>query len=178
MASVPVLALNMESRMASQLTDRTQRFLKTIGATLVVSLLVAFGQPPAGAVELNSSVTVKADQATLVALEGEPDTVVIGNALFADITLEKGMIFIHGRQFGTTNVIVLDKENQKLAEFELHVVRGGTQNLTIYKAGAAYSHVCAPVCEKALQVGDAADHFDSVNSAMSTKLGLSMGAGQ
>lgn len=164
--------------MPNQFTDHVQRFLKTIGVTLVVALLVAFGQAPVGAAELDSSVTVKADQATLVALEGEPATVVIGNALFADITLKKGMIFIHGRQFGTTNVIVLDKENDKLAEFELHVVRGGSQNLTIYKAGSAYSHVCAPVCEKALQVGDNAEHFDSVNSAMSTKLGLSMGAGK
>lgn len=172
-----VPALHMEIRMPSQFTDRAQRFLKMIGIALVVPLLVTFAQAPGGAVELGSSVTVKADQATLVALEGDPATVVIGNALFADITLKKGMIFIHGRQFGTTNVIVLDKDNTKLAEFELHVVRGGSHNLTIYKAGSAYSHVCAPVCEKALQVGDAADHFDSVNSAMSTKLGLSMGAG-
>lgn len=163
--------------MPSQITNRAGRFLKMIGVVLVVPVLTVLGQAPAGAIELNSSVTVKADHATLVALEGDPATVVIGNALFADITLKKGMIFIHGRQFGTTNVIVLDKENTELANFELHVVRGGSQNLTIYKAGSAYSHVCAPVCESALQVGDAAEHFNNVNSAMSTKMGISMGAG-
>ena len=167
--------------MIGQTTNRAVRFLMRIGVALVVPVGAVLGQisaVPVAAAGLDSSITVKADQATLVALEGEPATVVIGNALFADITLKKGMIFIHGRQFGTTNVIVLDKENSKLAEFELHVVRGGSQNLTIYKAGSAYSHVCAPVCEKALQVGDNAEYFANVNSAMSTKLGLSMGVGK
>jgi len=178
MASMLVLALNMEVRMPSQTTNRTRRFLKMTGVALVVPLLAALGQAPLAAAETDSSITVKADQATLVALQGDPATVVIGNALFADVSLKKGMIVIHGRQFGTTNVIVLDKDSTELAHFELHVVRGGSQNLTIYKAGSAYSHVCAPVCESALQVGDNADHFNNVNSAMSTKLGLSMGAGK
>ena len=178
MASMLVLALNMEVRMPSQTTNRARRFLKMTGVAFVVPLLAALGQAPVAAAEMDSSITVKADQATLVALEGDPATVVIGNALFADVSLEKGMIVIHGRQFGTTNVIVLDKDNTELANFELHVVRGGSQNLTIYKAGSAYSHVCAPVCESALQVGDNAEHFNNVNSAMSTKLGLSMGAGK
>jgi hypothetical protein len=74
-------------------------------------------------------------------------------------------------------VIVLDKDNKELANFELHVVRGGSNNLTIYKAGSAFSHVCAPVCEGALQVGDDAGHFGAINAAISTKIGLSSAAG-
>jgi Flp pilus assembly secretin CpaC len=166
--------------MPSQTTNRATRLLTRIGVAVVVPVMAVLGQAsvaPAAASELGSSVTVKADQATLVALEGDPATVLIGNALFADVSLKKGMIVIHGRLFGTTNVIVLDKENTELANFELHVVRGGSQNLTVYKAGSAFSHVCAPVCESALHVGDSADHFGAVNSAMSTKLQLSSGAG-
>lgn len=124
-----------------------------------------------------SAVTVKADQATLVALAGEPATVLVGNSLFADVTLEKGMIVIHGRQFGTTNVIVLDKENDELANFELTVVRGGSKNVTVRKGVSTFSYQCAPSCENALQVGDNPDYFSSVSSGMSTKLQLSTGAG-
>lgn len=164
--------------MPSHNPNRALRFLATIVVALAAPAWAAYAQTPVSEIRLDSSITVKADYATMVALAGDPATVVIGNALFADITLKKGMIFIHGRQFGTTNVIVLDKDNSKLADFELHVVRGGSQNLTIYKAGSAYSHVCAPVCESALQVGDNADHFGSVNSAMSTKMQISAGAGQ
>ena len=133
--------------MPSQTTNRALRFLMTMGVALAIPMLAAPGHAPAAPMELDSSVTVVADQATMVALAGEPATVVIGNALYADISLEKGLVFIHGRQFGTTNVIVLDKDNKELANFELHVVRGGSNNLTIYKAGSAFSHVCAPVCE-------------------------------
>ena len=166
--------------MPTKASCRRLRFLKPVAVSLLVPLFALFSQAQmatAAAIDVGSSVTVKADQATLVALAGEPSTVVIGNALFADVTLKKGMIVIHGRQFGTTNVIVLDKDNTELANFELHVVRGGSNNLTIYKAGSAFSHVCAPVCESALQVGDNADHFTAVNTAMSTKLQLSTGAG-
>ena len=165
--------------MPTHASSRTLRFLKPVAVPLLVPLFTLFSHTQlatAAAVD-DSSVTVKADQATLVALAGDPATVVIGNALFADVTLKKGMIVIHGRQFGTTNVIVLDKENVELASFELHVVRGGSNNLTIYKGGSAFSHVCAPVCESALQVGDNAEHFSAVNTAISTKLQLSTGAG-
>lgn len=162
--------------MTHHTTSRAARFLMTLGVALAIPLMAAPGKAPAAPMELDSSMTVVADQATMVALAGEPATVVIGNALYADITLEKGMIFIHGRQFGTTNVIVLDKDKNELANFELHVVRGGSHNLTIYKAGSAYSHVCAPVCESALQVGDNPEHFNGVNSAIATKLGASAGA--
>ncbi len=87
------------------------------------------------------------------------------------------MIVIHGRQFGTTNVIVLDKNNDELANFELTVVRGGSKNVTVRKGVSTSSYLCAPSCENALQVGDNPDYFSSVSSGMSTKLQLSTGAG-
>ncbi|HUF44711.1 MAG TPA: pilus assembly protein N-terminal domain-containing protein, partial [Aestuariivirgaceae bacterium] len=108
--------------MPSQSTNRTLRLLMRIGVALAVPVCAVIGQAPLATAEPVSSVTVKADQATLVALAGEPATVVIGNSLFADVSLKQGMIVIHGRQFGTTNVIVLDQDGAQLAAFELHVV--------------------------------------------------------
>lgn len=147
-----------------------------IPAALVLAACTVAGLGPDAFAGPGPSITVKADQATLVALAGDPATVVIGNSLFADITLKKGMIFIHGRQYGTTNVIILNKENDELASFELNVVRGGSQNVTVRKGISAFSYLCAPSCEGALQVGDNADHFGSISSAMATKLQLSTGA--
>jgi hypothetical protein len=62
-----------------------------------------------------------------------------------------------------------------LSEFEVHVMRGGSQNLTVYKAGSSYSYLCAPGCESTLQVGDNVDYFNSVNTEISAKHGLSTG---
>jgi len=157
---------------------RSHRLLMRIGVTLGIPACAIISLATVAAAEPASSVTVKADQATLVALAGDPATVLIGNALFADVTLKKGMIFIHGRQYGTTNVIVLDKDNAKLADFELHVVRGGSQNVTITKGNSAFSYLCAPGCQSALQVGDNAEYFGSVSSGMSAKQQLSTGAGK
>ena len=164
--------------MPGKSNNRAHRVLMRIGVAIGLPACVAMSLAPVAAAEPGSSVTVKADQATLVALAGDPATVLIGNALFADVTLKKGMIFIHGRQYGTTNVIVLDKENAKLADFELHVVRGGSQNVTITKGNSAFSYLCAPSCQSSLQVGDNAEYFDSVSSGMSAKQQLSTGAGK
>ena len=163
--------------MSSNTRTRSHRLLMRIAVALAVPVAAVLAQAPAEAAGPGSTVTVKTDQATMVALAGDPATVVVGNTLFAEVSLKKGMIFIHGRQYGTTNVIVLDKENAELANFELHVVRGGSQNVKVVKGNSAFSYLCAPSCESALQVGDNAEYFTSISSGMTTKLQLSTGAG-
>jgi hypothetical protein len=164
--------------MPSQTTNRASRLFMRLGVALAIPLWAVAGQSPVAAAQSATSITVKADQATLVAISGDPATVVVGNSLFADVSMKQGMIVIHGRHFGTTNVIVLDQEGAQLASFEVNVVRGGSQNVTIYKAGSAFSYLCAPACESALQVGDDADYYGSINSGVSQKLQLSAGAGK
>jgi Flp pilus assembly secretin CpaC len=167
----------LEIGMTSKTGRRAIRLPIGRAAWLALPICALIGHVAVAVAEPAPVVTVKADQATLVALAGEPATVLVGNSLFADVTLEKGMIVIHGRHFGTTNVIVLDKQNDELANFELTVVRGGSKNVTVRKGISTFSYLCAPSCENALQVGDNADYFSSVSSAMSTKLQLSTGAG-
>jgi hypothetical protein len=167
---------NKEAGMPSQTTNRALRLFTRLGVALALPVWAVAAQPSVAAADPASSITVKADQATLVALAGDPATVVVGNSLFADVSMKQGMIVIHGRHFGTTNVIVLDQQGAQLASFELHVVRGGSQNVTIYKAGSAFSYLCAPACESTLQVGDNSAYYDSINSGVSQKLGLSTGA--
>ena len=157
-------------------TRKLSRPLLMTIAALAMPVSALISQAPVAAAGPGSTVTVKTDQATLVALAGDPATVVVGNTLFAEVSLKKNMIFIHGRQYGTTNIIVLDKDNAELANFELHVVRGGSQNVKVVKGNSAFSYQCAPSCESALQVGDNAEYFTSISSGMSTKLQLSTGA--
>jgi hypothetical protein len=118
-------------------------------------------------------INIKADQAKAVAVSGDPATVVVGNPLYADVSVQEKMIVIHGRQFGTTNVLVFDQSGNVLAEYELHVTRGGNANVTVYKAGATWSYLCAPACETALQVGDNVDYYNNLNTEISAKVGLS-----
>lgn len=148
--------------------SRVATALATLGALLIATSDPAAAEP--------TTVTVKADQAKLLALSGEPKTVVVGNPVYADVSIKQGMIVVHGRHFGTTNVLILDGGGNELGNFELQVVRDTSNSVTVYKAGSPYSYSCTPACEGALQVGDNQGHYESINSGISSKLQLSTGA--
>ena len=94
------------------------------------------------------------DQTQLLALPRPAGTIVVGNPTFADVTVQGNLVFLHGRGFGTTNLIIMDEAGAKMADFEVTVAMGGSKNLALYKAGSRYSYVCAPNCEVTLQAGD------------------------
>lgn len=154
-------------------------FVGRLAAVFVLPIGLAMAQLMAvAAADAATSITVKADQARIIAVAGDPALVVVGNPLYADVSIQQGMVVIHGRHFGTTNVLVLDQSGNELANFELHVMRGGSQNMTIYKAGSPFSYLCAPGCETALQVGDNIDYYKTINEEITGKFGLSTNAGK
>jgi Pilus formation protein N terminal region len=105
---------------------------------------------------------LKTDQTQLLSVSGSPGAVVIGNPSIADATVHGSQIFIHGRAFGGTNLIVLDRDGNQLAAFEVTVQIGGNNNMALFAAGNRYSYVCAPLCETAMQVGDEFTWTDSL----------------
>src|SRR5262245_38774613 len=125
-----------------------------------------------------ADVVVLSDQAKLVSISGgEPATVVVGNPNIADVTVQGKQVFVHGRNYGTTNMIVLDRDGNQLSAFDVTVQLGGTNNVAIYKRGKRYSYVCATGCESVLQVGDSLeDYFKPVSDENGVKGGLATGA--
>lgn len=94
------------------------------------------------------------DQTQLLTLPRPAGTIVVGNPTYADVTVQGNLVFLHGRGFGTTNIIIMDEAGVKMADFEVTVAVGGSKNLALYKSGARFSYVCAPNCEVTLQPGD------------------------
>jgi Pilus formation protein N terminal region len=134
--------------------------------------LLAIAGPAAAAEQL----TIKADQAMMINVPGEPGAIVVGNPSIADATANGKQIFLHGRIWGTTNIIILDTLGAQLASFEVTVVRGGDYNVVTWRGGAAYSSVCAPDCEKALQIGDSPkDRFQPLSEEIMTKINIATG---
>lgn len=111
---------------------------------------------------------VKTDQTQLINVSGNPGTVIIGNPSIVDATVHGQKIFVHGRAYGSTNLIILDQNGNQLAALDVTVQLGGMNNLAIYKAGVRFSYVCAPSCESTLQSGDQVDFFGDV-AKMNTK---------
>ena len=138
--------------------------------------LLAAAAFSAGNAFAGTDVVVMADQAKLLSVGGEPSTIVVGNPSIADVTVQGSNVFVHGRNFGSTNLIVLDKEGNQLANLDVTVAQGGNNNLTVFRGGGKYSYVCAPQCQVVTQVGDKTDYFDAVADGTSKKNGLATGA--
>lgn len=140
------------------------------------ALLATFILPTAGLALAGTDVVVMADQAKLLSVGGEPSTIVVGNPSIADVTVQGSNVFVHGRNFGSTNLIVLDKEGNQLANLDVTVMQGGNNNLTVFRGGGKYSYVCAPQCQVVTQVGDKVEYFDAVADGTTKKTGLATGA--
>ena len=118
---------------------------------------------------------VKTDQTQLIDVTGIPGTVIIGNPSIVDATVHGQKIFVHGRAYGSTNMIILDQNGNQLASLDVTVQLGGINNLAIYKAGVRFSYVCAPNCESTLQSGDQVDWFGDVAKMNSKKSSTATG---
>ncbi len=118
---------------------------------------------------------IKTDQTQLISISGTPGAIVIGNPSIADATVHGNKLFVHGRAFGSTNLIILDENGNQLSALDITVMLGGENNLQIYKAGARYSYVCAPGCEGTLQSGDSAAFFGDISKMDAKKSGTAQG---
>jgi hypothetical protein len=90
--------------------------------------------------------------------------------------VQQGVIIVHGRNFGATNVIVLDIDGNQLAAFDVNVTSTGDRNISVFKAGRAFSSVCAPLCQYTLQTGEDQEWFKILNEQHTGKAGQSAGA--
>ena len=115
------------------------------------------------------------DRTQLLALSGTPATVVVGNPSIADVTIQGNEVFLHGRAFGTTNIIIMDAAGTRLSDVEVTVMKGGSNDVTVYKAGNRFSYVCAPGCEATFHVGDDAAFFSQVTGQAKQKVNLATG---
>jgi len=137
-------------------------------AVAVASLSILASAPSLA----GSEIVVMADEAKLLSVGGEVATVVVGNPSIADATVQGENVFVHGRSFGSTNLIVLDKQGSQIANLGVTVMQGGNSNLTVFRGGGKYSYVCEPNCQVALQIGDKADFYDAIESQTTKKIGL------
>jgi hypothetical protein len=143
---------------------------KSLTATLLCAALFAAHQASAA-----EPLVLLTDQTQLLKLPRPAGTIVVGNPTFADVTVQGQLVFLHGRAFGTTNIIIMDEAGTHMADFEVTVQMGGSNNLALYKAASRFSYVCAPNCEGTLQVGDNTTFFSVFSGEASTKTGLATG---
>jgi Pilus formation protein N terminal region len=128
--------------------------------------------PAAGRAEPGQdTVSVNVDQAKLIKLPGRVSTIVVGNPLIADVTLQPGgMVVVTGKGYGATNFIALDRVGEVLVDRQIQVAGPTDRLVTVYRGIERESYSCMPVCQRRVTLGDADSYF---NNAMTQAGALS-----
>jgi Flp pilus assembly secretin CpaC len=108
------------------------------------------------------TVAVNVDQAKLVKLPGRVATIVVGNPLIADVTLQPGGIMVvTGKGYGATNFIAMDRSGEILVDRVIQVEGPTDQLVTIYRGVERESYSCMPICQRRVTLGDGESYFKS-----------------
>ena len=146
-----------EYRMSVLLRKRVRALL--LGPSLAAGMLLA---PAVIAAPVDDLIAVNIDQAKLVKFPDQIATIVIGNPLIADVTLQPGgMVVVTGKGYGATNVIALDRAGSVLMDRVVQVEGPTDKVVTVYRGTARESYSCTPNCERRVTLGDAETYFKS-----------------
>ena len=122
-------------------------------------------------------VAVNVDQAKLVRLPGKVATIVVGNPMIADVTLQPGgIVVVTGKGYGATNFIALDRAGEIVVD-RIIQVEGPTdyQLITVYRGVERESYSCMPVCQRRVTLGDGGEYFKSTLEQAGTLNGSATG---
>ncbi|MAP48082.1 MAG: pilus assembly protein [Oceanicaulis sp.] len=128
-------------------------------AAIAVCLVLGLGSAQA------REFVVSADQAGLIRLPGDAAGVIVGNPGIADATLyDSRTLFVTGKVFGRTNLIVLDDAGRVLYTSDLVVAQPDSNAVQIFRnSGRPETYVCAPTCQALPQIGDDQVWFNDMN---------------
>lgn len=115
---------------------------------------------PAAAQSTGGRITVVLDQAQMIKLPDEVATVVIGNPLIADISIQSGgMAVLTGKGYGITNFLALNRAGKVLEQKTIQVQGPRDNVVVVYRGVERESYSCAPKCERRITLGDSQAYF-------------------
>jgi Flp pilus assembly secretin CpaC len=123
-------------------------------------------------------IVVRLDQATLFKLPDRAATVVIGNPLIADITIQSGGIAIlTGKGYGGTNVVVMDRGGVVLSEKAVVVTSPSDHVVFVYRGASRVTYSCNPDCSARINLGDDPEVFEKILAETVARTNQAMSAG-
>ena len=92
--------------------------------------------------------TVAIDHSTRLNVSGAASSVVVGNPQVADVTVvDSHTVFVSGRGYGQTDVVVLDGAGRTLYTGEVLVGGMNGGRVSVYRGADRTDMACAPGCE-------------------------------
>jgi hypothetical protein len=156
--------------------DRKRSLSLTFFSAMLAPVFLMSLSAAAIAVE-NETVLVTVDHAKVIKLPEKAQTVVIGNPIVADVTVQKnGVMIVTGKSFGVTNLIALDAAGNLIAESLVRVRSPSDNVLTVQRGMERESYSCAPKCQPSVQLGDAQKFFGDTGGQVNSRNGMASGS--
>ncbi len=150
----------------SAVSGRRRRLLKRWVWTIIFAATLGSGARA-------DTVTIAVDQARIMKLPERVATIVIGNPLIADATLQSGGILVlTGKGYGATNMLALDRGGRVVMDKTVQVLGpGGNDLVVVYRGIERESYSCAPECERRITLGDSGPYFSQTLQQTGTRNG-------
>ena len=151
------------------------RPLHYLGYAIFVTAILGLAMANAKA----DTVEVALDQAQVMRLPTGVSTIVIGNPLIADGSLQAGnLLVVTGKGYGTTNLMALDRSGRVLMDKSI-TVSGPRHSdvVTVYKGVERESYSCSPNCSPRITtLGDSPAYFGAVLGETTARSGAAAAA--
>jgi hypothetical protein len=131
------------------------RFLKSLPLLIGLGLLVSTIPTPAEAGS-TESYKVELNKTEIVRLPGAAASVIIGNPKIADVTVQSSdLLFVVGRGYGETNLIILDSKGNTMMNADLQVINALPKTgVRLYNGKNRETYSCIPYCGPSPVLGD------------------------
>jgi Flp pilus assembly secretin CpaC len=119
-----------------------------------------------------AEVLVPLDQAKAISLPEAASGVAIGNPNIAAVSVQHDrLLFITGRAYGTTNLVVVNGAGRPILETRLTVVPDETNTVMVTKGALTQRFDCTPLCRRRPDLSDDADSFNQEQSKITARSG-------
>ena len=115
-----------------------------LGLSVALALLVASAMPASA----ETGIDITMNQAKVIKLSREADTIIVGNPEIADASVQDAStIVLTGKGFGVTNLVVLDAEGGPIIDEQITVSRSTASTVRIFRRASIQTLSCTPFCE-------------------------------
>lgn len=114
----------------------------------------------------SETLVVPLDHSTRLQIAGAAQSVVVGNPAVADVTVvDSHTIFVSGRGYGVTDIVVLDGYGRTIYSNEVIVGVAHTGRVSVWRGGDRTDMACAPNCQVSVRTGGGSGGGSSASSA-------------
>jgi len=126
-------------------------FLSTRGVLIAAALAAAAAIPGVASAQ-SQPLSVEIDQSARIQLRGQAGSVIVGNPAIADVTVvDANTLFVTGKGYGVTEVVVVDGVGRTLFQSQVVVAGGDAGRVRVWRGAQVTEMACAASCAPTLR---------------------------